>query len=78
MPTAVNLIKQFCVADQDRDTITLKEKYFSIGVIACYLPLIFFTVKNLIRFYDKERQKIYSFMPVVNILLFTCVYSRRG
>ena len=72
------MIKQYCVADQERDTITLREKYLSLILACCYLPLIFFTVRNLIRFYDKERQKIYSFMPVVNILLFTCVYRRPG
>ncbi len=76
MPTAANFINQFCVADQDRDTITHLEKIFALILAGCYLPLLFFTVLNLIRFYDKERNKIYSFMPVANILLFTCVYRR--
>lgn len=70
-----SIIRQSCVNDQERDAITDKEKIVSFILLILYIPLIFMTIKNLIRFYDKERQKIYNFMPTINILLFTCIYS---
>ena len=66
---------ELCVVDADRDSITDKEKAFSCVIVACYIPLLVYTVLNLVRFYDKERQKIFNFIPTVNILLFTCIYS---
>ena len=71
-----NLISELCVRDEDRDSITNKEKVVALVIVMLYIPLMFTTIKNLIRFYDKERQKVYSFMPTINILLFTCIYTR--
>lgn len=69
------MISEICVRDKTRDAITNNEKLVGLILVAAYLPLLFMTVKNLVRYYDKERQKVYSFLPTLNILLFTCVYS---
>lgn len=46
-------------------------------LICAYLPLVYITVGNLIKYYDQqENKKEYRFMPTMNILLFTCIYSR--
>ena len=70
------MISEICVRDKRRDAITNNEKLVGLVLVALYIPLLFMTVKNLVRYYDKERQKVYSFLPTLNILLFTCVYCR--
>ena len=70
-----NLVLEYCVRDQDRDTITNKEKAVAMILICAYLPLVYITVGNLIKYYDQENKKEYRFMPTMNILLFTCIYS---
>lgn len=75
MSQAVIMMSEVCVRDKQRDAITNNEKLASLILLVCYIPLLFMTVKNLVRYYDKERQKVYSFLPTMNILLFTCVYS---
>jgi hypothetical protein len=71
-----DMMSEICIRDKQRDTITNNEKLVALFLVIMYLPLLFMTVKNLIQYYDKERQKVYSFLPTLNILLFTCVYSR--
>lgn len=72
-----NLVLEYCVRDQERDTITNKEKAVAMILICAYLPLVYITVGNLVKYYDQqENKKEYRFMPTMNILLFTCIYSR--
>lgn len=71
-----NIISEYCVKDSARDLITTREKFVSLILVLIYLPLLFFIIKNIMKFYEKERLKIYNFMPQINILLFTCVYAR--
>lgn len=73
-----DMMSEICIRDKHRDTITNNEKLVSFFIVVMYVPLLFMTVKNLIQYYDKERQKVYSFLPTLNILLFTCVYSELG
>lgn len=65
-----------CVREWTRNTITGKEKIFSIVLFVAFSPLTYLTIKNLLKFYEKERKKYYHFIPRVNLLLFTAVYSR--
>lgn len=69
-------ILEECVRDRSRDAITNNEKLVSTFLVIVYIPLLLMTIKNLVRFYEKERQKIYNFMPTINVLLFTCIYTR--
>ena len=69
-------LRQNCVNQSSRDTLTEKEKLISILLLVTYTPLIYFTVKNMLKFYEKERKKYYHFIPRINLLLFTTVYSK--
>lgn len=74
--STVHTIRQNCVRQNSRDNITEKEKLVSILLILSYAPLIYLTIKNLLKFYEKERKKYYHFIPRINLLLFTTVYSK--
>lgn len=65
-----------CVREWTRNTITKREKIFAIFLFIAFAPLIYFTITNLLKFYEKERKKYYHFIPRINLLLFTVVYSR--
>jgi hypothetical protein len=76
MATAEQYIQSACVREHLRDTITFKEKLVSLVLLGLYAPLIYSTIKNVLKFYEKERKKYYHFIPRINLLLFTAVYSK--
>ena len=56
--------------------ITSEEKQVAVLMaLGGYIPLMVLAVRNLYLHYRRERQKIFNFIPTVNILLFTCIYS---
>lgn len=65
-----------CVSEWTRNTITTKEKLISVCLFMAFSPLVYLTIKNLLKFYEKERKKYYHFIPRINLLLFTSIYSR--
>jgi len=65
-----------CVREAIRDTITPTEKVVSLILLLFYIPLIISTIKNVLKFYEKERKKYYHFIPRINLLLFTTIYSK--
>ena len=65
-----------CVRQSIRETITDKEKWISFVIFFFYVPLTYLTLKNVLKFYKKERKKQYHFIPTINLLLFTAVYSK--
>lgn len=68
--------RQDCVVQSSRDNLTVHEKRVSLILLVAYVPLLVITIQNLLTFYQKERKKYYHFIPRINLLLFTTVYSK--
>lgn len=65
-----------CMSDSLRDGITSKEKVTICMVIFIYVGILVWSIQNVILSYKIRRKKIYGFLPKINLLFFTAIYSR--